>query len=67
MFCVPLGELETHLEQPALHGLVEGDLGAVHGVGDEPHRQVVVVREREEEEVKPRCGGKVFVMESVYT
>ena len=71
MFCVPLGELETHLEQPALHGLVEGDLGAVHGVGDEPHRQVIVVGEREEEEVKPKVRWKsftqVFVMESVYT
>ena len=60
VFCVPLCELQTHLEQPLLHGLVEGDLGAVHGVGDEPHRQVIVVRERKEEEVKPRCSGKVF-------
>ena len=54
VFCVALGELEAHPEQFLLHGLVEGDLVAVHGAGDEPHGQVIIAGEGEEEAIKPR-------------
>ena len=55
MLCVPLCELQSHLEQLLLHRLVERDLGAVHREGDEPHGQVIIVGEREEKEIKPGC------------
>ena len=54
MFCVALCELEPHPEQFLLHCLVEGDLVAVHGAGDEPHGQVIIVRKGEKEAIKPR-------------
>ena len=54
VFCVALCELEPHPEQFLLHCLVEGDLVAVHGAGDEPHGQVIIVRKGEEEAIKPR-------------
>lgn len=54
VFCVALCELETHPEQSLLHRLVVGDLVAVHGAGDEPHGQVIIVREGEEEAIKPK-------------
>ena len=53
MLCVPLCELQSQLEQALLHRRIEGDLNAVHGARDEPHGQVIVVREGEEEEIKP--------------
>ena len=53
MLCVPLCELQSQLEQALLHRRIEGDLVAVHGARDEPHGQVIVVREGEEEEIKP--------------
>ena len=66
MFCVALCELKAHPEQSLLCGLVVGDLVAVHGAGDEPHGQVIIAREGEEEAIKPKQvnGFKGFFQES---
>ena len=53
MFSFLFGELQAHVEQGLLQLLVEWDLFPLHGAGDEPHRQLGVVGEMIEQEVKP--------------
>ena len=53
VFSFLFGELQAHVEQGLLQLLVEGDLLSLHGAGDEPDRQLGVVGEMIEQEVKP--------------
>ena len=53
MFSFLFGELQAHVEQGLLQLLVEWDLLSLHGAGDEPDRQLGVVGEMIEQEVKP--------------
>ena len=53
VFSFLFGELQAHVEQGLLQLLVERDLLSLHGAGDEPDRQLGVVGEMIEQEVKP--------------
>ena len=59
MFCILLGELQSHFKQLLLELFVEGNLASIHGAGYEPYCQVGVVRQRKIQEVKP---GKAKIL-----
>ena len=59
MFCILLGELQSHFKQLLLELFVEGNLASIHGAGYEAYRQVGVVRQRKIQEVKP---GKATIL-----